>query len=165
MPPNLPRPVWNPLDVMRRVVEDMNKSSKSSFPSSRFITRMIPIQTTCFSGVDEIRHAVGHLVQATLVQKKNADRNKATFAIQTKIRICGHLKRGQIIESVGKQVVESAPEWTVSLSNPDFIVLIEVCKNIAGVSVIPSGDLLNTSGRKFNLAELRTKVALSNDMD
>ena len=152
---------------MRRVVEDIEKGPKGSFPGSRFITRMIPVQATCFSGVSEIQHAVGCLVHSTLQKysSDNANSKKTTFAIQTKIRICGHLKRGQIIESVAKQVVETAPEWKVDLSDPDFTILVEVCKNIAGVSVISSGEQLNTSTRKFNLAELRTKVSLSNDMD
>jgi len=164
---NAPLPAWNPVDVVRRVVEDIEKGRAGSFPSSRFIARMIPVQATCFSGVEEIRYAVQSLVTDTLqkYQSDDANRKLITFAIQTKIRICGHLERDQIIEAVGKQVVKSAPGWKVNLTKPDYTIVIEVCKNVAGVSVIRSEQLLHTSTRKFNIAELRTTVALSNNED
>lgn len=164
---NASLPVWNPLDVVRRVVEDIEKGGGGSFPSSRFIARMIPVQATCFSGVEEIRYAVQSLVNDTLRKYHSDDANQklTTFAIQTKIRICGHLTRDQIIEAVGKQVVKSAPGWKVNLNEPDYRIMIEVCKSVAGISVIPSKEVLHTSTRKFNLAELRTRVALSKDED
>ena len=150
----------------------MKKGSGGSIPSSRFITRMVPVQATCFSGVEEIRHVVEYLVTLALQELPSSQENSnddltktTTFAIQAKLRICGHLKRTQIIDEVAKQVVQSAPRWKVNLSDPDFTILIEVCKNIAGISVIPSSHLRSTSTRNFNLAELRTTIALAEDKD
>jgi len=171
MDPNLP--FWNPLDVVHRVVEDIEKGRGGSFPSSRYITRMIPIQATCYAGLEDIQHAVESLVSAIVADaskrspSESSDEAKAatTFAIQTKIRICGHLKRDQIIEAVVKVVAAIAPTWKVNLSEPDYTITVEVCKNIAGISVLPGKTVLKTSTRKFNLAELRTQVAQSEAND
>ena len=157
-------PVWDPLQAVGRVVRDMQHGRR--YPSSRFITRMVPVQATCFAGLEEIRHAVESLVTATLAESSSCapssgsgndpkKKTTTTFAIQLKRRICG-LQRERIIEAVGQQVAETAP-WTVNLSAPDFTVIIEICKSVAGVSVVPTSAL---PMKNFNLAELRTQIAL-----
>ena len=176
--------------MVDRVVEDMKKGRRGSYPSSRFTTRMIPIQATCFAGLEEIQYAVESLVSSIILSITNSEaassstdgehpkkkKGTTTFAIQTKRRICGHLKREQIIEAVGQQVAKSAPDWTVNLSEPDYTVIVEICKNLAGISVVPSSSTATAEGtigtsrtppfiKNFNLAELRTQIALPSDDD
>eukprot|EP00980_Cylindrotheca_fusiformis_P029928 scaffold24046_cov127-Cylindrotheca_fusiformis.AAC.2 len=45
---------WDPVDTVRTIIEE-TKQHATSAPGSRFVTRMIPIQATCFASAEEIR--------------------------------------------------------------------------------------------------------------
>ena len=141
---------WDPLEAVGRIVKDM-ESSNSVFPSSRFITRMIPMQATMYASVDDIRNATESLIVPF------ADQKNKTFAIQVKRRLCDHLKRDDVIAAIGPVVSEAAPTWKVNLRTPDFTIVVEICKTFAGVSILSSAQMLVAPN--FNLAELRERKA------
>lgn len=170
-------PVWNPFDMVRRFTKDMMKETDSSthddtvttaatnceYPGTRHVTRMVPMQTTCYASLYEIEYMVSHLLQQTIGDGK--DKPKTTFAIQSKRRLCNHLTRPQLITCVGNVVSKYASHWTVDLTNPDYIISIEVCKSTAGVSVYKNSVALTDTGSdvatplEFNLVTLRAKLA------
>lgn len=129
----------------------------SSIPSSRFVTRMIPIQYTCFASIEEIQQTVEDLLK----RHESADKSKHTFAIQTKRRCCEHLSSQAIIQAVACRVVQMKPKWTVDLRQPDYTVIIEICKTLVGVSIL-SGSYLSVV-RNFNLAEIRARVGVATE--
>jgi tRNA(Ser,Leu) C12 N-acetylase TAN1 len=147
---------WDPVKFVVRVVEDMNNAKR--YPSSRFITRIIPIQATSFSSIEDIKNIIGTLVRSIIDATKDVSTVKRTFAIIAKRRLCDHLSRDRIIEAVGKTVSETAAEWKVDLNKPDYRIIIEVCKNIAGASIVVAKE---EPLKNFNVAELREKLASS----
>ena len=147
-------PPWDPIETVRMGVQDLVSSDACLAPGSRFVTRMIPIQATCLSNLDEIQQVVGFLLDRLLpglavVAEGQAPRS---FGIAFKRRNCSHLKRDEVIEAVAAQVV-TRTSWTVKLREPDFTVMIEICKTLCGISILPSS--CKTVAPNFNLASLR----------
>jgi len=150
---------WDPLKTVRSVVQDLSTpKSKNDVPGSRFVTRMIPIQATCFASQDEIHQTVRALLRRLLNSLKG---ESYSFSIQVKRRNCGHLTRDQIIEGVAGVVGQMTTAWTVKLREPDVIVMVEICKTLCGISILTASE--QSVARNFNLAELRTKAGVASE--
>jgi tRNA acetyltransferase TAN1 len=124
-----PPSLWDPIQMVRSIHSDLQNGSKN-IPSSRFVTRMIPIQATCFSSIEEIRATTQALIAKYLPPTTKS------FAIATKRRICENVRREQIIDTIAKLVVESNPNCKVDLENPEMTIVVEVCKTLCGISII-----------------------------
>jgi len=168
-------PLWDPVDTVKRIMEGVTEENNptntskalSSAPSSRFISRMLPMQATCYSSVDEINLVVKSLLQTylpSIIQKykpSDAAGGTISFKIDIKRRLCAHLTRDQVIETItpmllGSDNTEEDPEkkygckFSVNLSDPDFAIRIEVIKTLCGISILPRQEWY----KNFNVAEL-----------
>jgi tRNA acetyltransferase TAN1 len=137
-------PPWDPIATVRNIMSDLEKNSKTA-PSSRFVTRMIPIQATCFASVEEIRLTSQELF------KKYLPPTAKTFAVAPRRRMCGNITTKQIIDTVAGLVVESIPGCKVKLEKPDVTIVVEVCKTLCGISVVQKC----AEFRNFNLVAAR----------
>jgi tRNA(Ser,Leu) C12 N-acetylase TAN1 len=137
-------PSWDPIATVRNIMSDLKQNSKTA-PSSRFVTRMIPMQATCFASVEEIRLTSQELI------KKYLPLTAKTFAVAPKRRMCGNITTKQIIDTVADLVLESIPGCKVKLENPDFTIVVEVCKTLCGISVVQKCEEF----RNFNLVAAR----------
>ncbi len=134
--------LWDPVMTVRRVLDDLRRGD-SDAPSSRFVTRMVPIQATCFTNEAEIRHVARELFmtkvstapKSTAASSTPNDETPAmtTFAIQVKRRICSHLKSQIVIEWIAK---EAPSEWKVNLSDPKYTLVVEICKTLCCMSIV-----------------------------
>lgn len=159
--------LWDPVTTVRRVLDDLRRGD-SGAPSSRFVTRMIPIQATCFTNEAEIQHVARELFRSKMVANEGCRALKSssgttpidekpvttTFAIQVKRRICSHLKSQIVIEWIAK---EAPKEWKVNLSDPKYTVVVEICKTLCCMSIIEN---LKEYGN-FNLVVTRENAASS----
>ncbi|KAL7476456.1 hypothetical protein ACHAW6_002317 [Cyclotella cf. meneghiniana] len=183
-------PLWDPIETVRIIMNEVGCSNhdsrannvkdvdkelgfntkadvvSTSPPGSRFILRMIPIQTTCHASVNEIKVVTKALLErylGSIDATKSETKNKVkTFKVDFKRRNCSHLSRDQVLEAVVPLVLGEnnvggsekcdAPKqkYAVDLSDPDFSIRIEVCKTICGVSILPREKWC----KNFNLAEL-----------
>lgn len=126
--PSIPNS-WDPIAAVQSVIADLDAKSRKA-PSSRFVTRMIPIQATCFASLEEIRLTSAELLKIYLPP------NTKTFAVAPKRRHCDSLSRDQIIDTVAGSVLELIPACKVQLEKPDATIVVEICKNICGISVV-----------------------------
>jgi tRNA(Ser,Leu) C12 N-acetylase TAN1 len=130
---------WNPLELVEAILADVQKGTKpKDCPDSRYVTRIIPLQATCFASLDDMQTAVKGLLKALLVTRVNKDddveengpkkddtttdegcggtlgattkRKTTTFAIQEKRRNCGHLKREAMIDAIATVVGDMTRE-------------------------------------------------------
>ena len=172
---------WDPLIVVKRIVEDMTLKSPN-YTSSRYISRMIPIQRTCYATIEDISTVVQSLLEPIVdalckscpIVSETIDHNDTenetistpiitnkttTFAIQEKRRFCHQMKREPLITAVGNVVGDvtkaNNTEWKVNLSNPDYTIWIDICKTVAGISIIPN---VQSYPRNFNLVEHRISL-------
>ena len=153
-------------------------------PCSRYITRMIPIQMTCFSSVDDIKLTVPKLLQkyfpptTTKATGNKEDVNDTaiittTYAVAVKIRNCRMIKRQDVIDIVAGYMLQNycPKNYQVQLENPDVTILVEICQTLCGMSVIhhkinASTSISSKAGEKivrnpkdhnFNLAMIKER--------
>lgn len=141
-------PPWDPVETVQQVLHDLDSSSTSA-PSSRFVTRMIPIQATCFASLEEIG-----LTAEALVQKYLKDVAPSTFAVNIKRRNCSTVTRDEIINAVAGAVLSmegAKNEWKVNLKSPNYTIMVEICKTLCGMTIVKD----YASYRNFNLLEIR----------
>eukprot|EP00546_Thalassionema_frauenfeldii_P019548 CAMPEP_0178898302 /NCGR_PEP_ID=MMETSP0786-20121207/2254_1 /TAXON_ID=186022 /ORGANISM="Thalassionema frauenfeldii, Strain CCMP 1798" /LENGTH=281 /DNA_ID=CAMNT_0020569003 /DNA_START=29 /DNA_END=871 /DNA_ORIENTATION=- len=119
-----PDPSWDPIDTVGLIIKDLREGTTDA-PSSRFVTRMIPIQVSCTANKEEIEY-----VARELFSKYN-DGTAATFAIRPKRRLCTSFKSDELIT----MIANLAPKkWKVKLVDPKYTFIIELCKNFCGLS-------------------------------
>ena len=158
--------IWDPLQNIQSILGEAKESSTTNLaPSSRYITRIIPIQATCFANINEIKQTAKDLIDHWLPSNQNKHDNiidssvlndsndsRITFAINSKRRNCSNVTRDQIISTVASLVDDT--KYKVSLKNPKFTILIEICRTLCGISIVKDFDQYDN----FNLFEIRQKL-------
>jgi len=134
-------PPWDPISTVRTIMSDIDDDSNKSAPRSRFVTRMIPIQATCFASSEEIQLTCVELL------KRYMSLTTKTFAIVFKRRNCSNLNRNLVIKIVGEIMSKQFPDCKVHLDKPDATILVEVCGTLCGMSVVKNLQ----DYRNFNL--------------
>ena len=151
---------FDPVKIVKHVMSDIASdnavASAEAPPASRFVTRMIPVQVTCFATLPELETVLSKLLEpfekTTTNQTSAATETPETFRIHVKKRQCNQIKTLEFIETAATLVIQTMG-WKVKLTDPDHVVWIEVCKNLMGVSVLGRDDV--ALAKNFNLAELR----------
>lgn len=141
---------WDPIKTVRRIMSDIGDDLDKATPRSRFVTRMIPIQATCYASPEELKLTVTELLDNYL------PRASKTFAIVIKRRHCNGLDRNTVIQIVGNAVTTLIPNCAVHLDEPNVTIMVEICNKLCGISVIENMKAY----RNFNLVE---KVEAAND--
>ena len=200
-------PPWDPVQVFRQISSDVVLSSRREgdgtaasgpggpasppqtsrpsaaardAPSSRFVTRMIPLQATCFPSLEDMSRTCRLLLEKYLtplvsshwegqhtkaIPNGTAERNgeemgkrerkPSTFEINFKRRNCANVRREAVIQALGQLISEMVEPGSLAVDlggNADFTIQIEVLNNLCGMSVIDNRKM--PVGR-FNLIEMR----------
>ena len=127
--PKVSSPIWDPIDTAKLIFTDIRNDTKTA-PSSRFVTRLIPIQATCFASEEELRLTSDELI------KRFFPPTAKTFAITVKRRLCNTMTSNTIIEAVATNVMNFVPTCKVQLDDPQVTIIVEICKTVCGISVI-----------------------------
>jgi tRNA(Ser,Leu) C12 N-acetylase TAN1 len=141
---------WDPVPIVRQILQDIEQDTGKDAPSSRFVSRMIPLQATCYVSEEEMKIASQSLIERYFPS------SAVTFAVAVKRRFCqAALPKAKIIDIVAAAVLEKVPTCKVDLDNPEVTVVMEICKTMCGLSVIPK---CHDHFKNFNLAEARQKA-------
>jgi len=132
---------WDPISTVRTIMSDTGNDSNKAAPRSRFVTRMIPIQATCFASSEELQ------LTCLEVIKRYVFKTTKTFAIVFKRRNCSNLNRKLVIRIVGDIMFQYFPHCKVHLDKPETTIMIEVCGTLCGISVVENFR----DHRNFNL--------------
>ncbi|GFR12417.1 THUMP domain-containing protein 1 [Trichonephila clavata] len=120
----------------------------------RFILKMIPIIITCKATQNDIRkHLDDYLQNFT----KDDINKKISHKIESKIRHNTNLSTSHILWYFRESVEKYAPDWTVSLTEPQIVISVYVLRNICCI-----GFLKNyIAYKKYNLSEAATVNSIS----
>lgn len=157
---------WNPVDAVKRIVAEMVKPT-STYPDSRFCSKITPLQIIILADLDRIAQAVEQLIigqrylkqyssAASIEGATNVDKvTTTTFAIRIHRRLgSDHITRNDIITKIAPLVPS---HWQAQLTNPEIIIWIEIIKTMAGVSIltIPIPNLTQLRERRCQEGESR----------
>jgi len=125
---------WDPVAAIQRIINELNQTdSTNNYPSSRFISRMIPCQATFYAGIPELQHTIKSILEGS---EQQYPLTKQTFAIRIKRRFCdGIIVRKDVIDAVAGVVLASRPTWKVNLKEPDVVIQLEFCQTLATVAI------------------------------
>jgi tRNA acetyltransferase TAN1 len=157
----------DPISLVKRVIKDIHTNQEKESPRSRFITRMIPVQTTCFANLEEISRTAKELIDSCfpldahhhLNQQRNSNSNKDTinnrqsFEILFKRRLCSSVTRNECIDAVARHFDDT--RFKVDLTHPDYSFIMEVCKSLVCMSIVHN---FKSSCHNFNLFQISEKV-------
>ncbi|EPY50693.1 tRNA acetyltransferase [Schizosaccharomyces cryophilus OY26] len=130
-----------PIDPVR-LVEYTCKEGKTK-KMTRFTQRLTPIVRTTGASIEELED----LALEVLKPHFHEGQQDLKFAVQATIRNHSILKKDDIYRSIAKCV---GREHKVDLKNYDLLIMVQVFKNIIGMSVVRDYEQL----RRFNLNEL-----------
>eukprot|EP00557_Chaetoceros_sp_GSL56_P004951 CAMPEP_0176494716 /NCGR_PEP_ID=MMETSP0200_2-20121128/10261_1 /TAXON_ID=947934 /ORGANISM="Chaetoceros sp., Strain GSL56" /LENGTH=423 /DNA_ID=CAMNT_0017892525 /DNA_START=52 /DNA_END=1323 /DNA_ORIENTATION=- len=120
---------WDPIETVKTIFRDVREKNKL-VPRSRFVTRIIPIQVTCFASLEEIKANVRELIRKYLlpigVEQMNKDGDHGltsgdhgststlpTFKIEFKRRNCSHIRREEVVQATADVIQMLTEEyWT-----------------------------------------------------
>ena len=131
----------HPEELVTKLLSDVTDTGRTK---ARFILKIFPVLGTCRAVEDKIEKLVEELVSSYF-----ADRPLGTFAIIYKVR-CNNLSRDVILPAVGKAVYKVCPLSRVDLTNPDYVISVDVLTKFACISIMKDFNKL----KKYNLQEL-----------
>ncbi|KAI1625547.1 hypothetical protein EDD37DRAFT_308228 [Exophiala viscosa] len=158
--PSATTPTPDPVEIVREIC--LSASSKdSTAPRSRYIKRLTPItrmRKTLNNGLESLCDEVlppqfqvepdGNGSETTI--------NGCKFAIRPTIRNNNKLDRDQVIRVVADKIgAHGQGKHTVDLKGYDKLVLVDVYRNVVGMSVV--GDEFEKL-KRFNLAEIHASL-------
>ena len=124
-----------PVDVIQKIREKILDEPWSI----RYSLRIIPIQGECKTEVNEITEEI--------LKKISVLKQDDSYRITIEKRNSS-ISSEELISNIAKQIPNK-----VSLDNPDWIFLVEIISNQAGVSVIPNNSILSVEKVKRSLSE------------
>nr|CAG4643583.1 EOG090X0GPG [Ilyocryptus agilis] len=135
--------VDSPSLVVDAILDDIEKKKQ---PTTKFLQRMLPIQITCKSVLEDIVKAAEKMLTT---QKLDGYKN---FSILAKIRN-HNLKQEQLIEPIAELVQKAYPDIAVNLTDPEVSIVVEVVRKITCLGIVKKYN-----GRsKYNLLEFALK--------
>ena len=123
------------LDIVRKIKEMILEEPWTL----RYVRRIIPIQTTSNTELEEI------VKEATLLSKKM--KNDESYRISIEKRNSS-ISSKEIISKIAEKISNK-----VSLENYDWKILIEILGGHAGISILKNQDILSVEKEKRSLSE------------
>lgn len=137
--------VNNPVGLTVRILRDL---AETKIQKTRFLLRLLPVETVCRANVEDIKNAAGKLFDKYFLIGE-----PKTFSIIVNKRYNNNIDRMGIIRELADIVTFKNVAHKVCLGNPQFTIIVEVIKGLCCLSVVP--DYLQL--KKYNLAELGAK--------
>ena len=127
--------ILDPMDIIQKLREKIIDEPWSI----RYCLRIIPIQGDCPTNINEITDEI--LKNIGVI--KTDDSYRITIEKRN-----SNISSEEIISNIAKNIPNK-----VSLSNPDWVFLVEIIGDQAGVSVIPNNTILSVEKVKRSLSD------------
>ncbi|KAI9757656.1 MAG: hypothetical protein M4579_003381 [Chaenotheca gracillima] len=132
-----------PTDFVRQICQDALSGSRTQ--QTRFTKRLTPM--TLMGKANE--KSLNEVAKAVLAPHfHNTDGKSVKFAIRPTIRNHNILKRDMVIHQIATMV---GPGHSVDLKQYELLILVEIYKNVCGMSVVGSDF---EALKRYNLAEI-----------
>jgi tRNA(Ser,Leu) C12 N-acetylase TAN1 len=155
--------VKDSLNVVLTICEEVVQ--QKNLLACKFVQRLSPLQLICHASLDGIEKAFKPFLEDFEVNNDDDDNNDQSnnnwsFCIVARVRST-NLNRSDVINTMAKCVDQT--KHPVKLDNPDIVIGVEVCQNVAGFFIVQHN--IFTSTCKFNLQELIKKTNFNENVD
>jgi len=133
--------VCDPVGLAAKILEDIGQKKTQK---SRFLLRMLPIQTVCKATLEEMKIALARIYPADLKSGFNS------FQIAYKARYNNTLSRMEVLRELADLVMKENSFNSVNLTDPKFTIIVEVLKGHCCMGVVTNYKRY----KKFNLIEV-----------
>lgn len=130
-----------PVELVHHIMKDLEATKKQK---TRFLLRLLPIESTCKAYLEDIRQT------ADSVFDKYFSKEGKTFAVLFNRRNSSGVNRDELIRDLAEMIMRRHPQNRADLKHPQLAVIVEVIRNMCCLSVLPEYFEL----RKYNLLEL-----------
>ncbi|XP_026686016.1 THUMP domain-containing protein 1 homolog [Diaphorina citri] len=131
----------DPVTLGTSIVEDLYTTKQQKTVN---LLRLVPIEVTCKSYLDDITKAIGPLLD------KYFSGEPTSYCIVFNRRNNNNLERSNVIEFIALLVKEKNMFHTVDLKQAALTIVIEVIKSVCCISVLPH----YYKYKKYNLSEI-----------
>lgn len=135
--------VDDPGRLVTTIFEDLKAKHEQR---SRFIQRLLPVQTTCKAHLDTMKKTV----ETVLASYDDSGSPEVAYLVAGKIRHNSSLQHNPMLQEIVQVVKTAKPLWTGELRKPDLVLMIDVLHNICCISLMPR----YLEFRKYNLLEV-----------
>lgn len=114
------------IDIESVVKQALLEARQSGNPGSRHCIRLIPVFSTCYAKPQNAADAALKVVKARFpaVEKDKP----VSFAIVFRARLNTSAKRDDFIKVIADAIHNLEPRYTVNLSKPDVVLIVEILK-------------------------------------
>ncbi|KAF3127137.1 hypothetical protein TWF703_010085 [Orbilia oligospora] len=116
----------DPAELVGFIFKDIEETKRRQ---TRFTNRLTPITKTCKANITDLEETAHEVLKPHFHEGQKG----VKFAIRPNLRDHRVLNRDEIIKSVARIV---GPDHKVDLKNYDLLIIVEVWRNICGVSVV-----------------------------
>lgn len=135
--------VEDPGRLATAIFEDLKSKQEQR---SRFVQRVLPVQTTCKAHLDTMRKTVEAVVGAY----DDAACPQLGYLVAGKIRHNSSLQHNAMLQEIVEVVKSAKPEWMGELRKPDLVIMLDVLQDVCCISLMPR----YLEFRKYNLLEV-----------
>lgn len=133
--------VDNTVELATSIVSDIQVTR---IQQTKYLIRLVPIETTCKAYIKDIEIAVKTLAIKYFMKEAK------TFSIAYNHRNNNNLNRDEVIKCIADVIYEIRPDNKVDLKLPQVVIVVEIIKGVALLSIIPN----YIQYKKFNLLAL-----------
>ncbi|XP_050029316.1 THUMP domain-containing protein 1 [Dermacentor andersoni] len=135
--------VDDPGQLVTAIFEDLKAKHEQR---SRFIQRLLPVQTTCKANLDTMKKTV----ETVLASYNDSASPEVAYLVAGKIRHNSSLQHNPMLQEIVQVVKAAKPQWIGELRKPDLVLMVDVLHNICCISLMPR----YLEFRKYNLLEV-----------
>lgn len=141
--------ISHPVKLAEKIMSDIAETKQQQ---SRFLIRLVPIETTCKAYIKDIEKAFEPLLDRYFKLEDHS------FSVAFNHRNNNSLSRDEVIKLIADKVASSRAGHKVNLKEPDLTIVIEVVKSIALLAVVPN----YFKYKKYNLHALCDNASSEN---
>ncbi|KAJ3000675.1 hypothetical protein HDV02_004360 [Globomyces sp. JEL0801] len=132
-------PSLNPSDFIHKL---LSQFFKLKVKKTRFCSRLIPLNNTCFATMREIK-----LMAEILLKDYFESKSSITYSVVPKIRNNSKIIRDELITNIASLV---PVHHVVNLSTPSVCIIVEILNNVCGISIVSDYQKL----KRYNVEQL-----------
>jgi tRNA(Ser,Leu) C12 N-acetylase TAN1 len=133
-----------PVALVSALYEDVIESGESR---CHLAARMMPTTHSCKANLKEITRTAEHMLNSRFLREGAPS---VAYSVQCRTRNTSLVNKREVSDAINAQVLASPSGHTYSIDDPEYVILIEIMKNLCFMGVLPHWNRY----AKYNIANV-----------